>query len=101
MLRLLSPPLKTLVNAGMAAWFFGNMAQSSLSSTGAFEVFYDGSVVRLPALVPCLQTSCVTRTEPLCYRFVKSGHMGVTRHWLSAILVRHVQVHAYDHDKYL
>lgn len=37
----------TSANAGMAAWFFGNMAQSSLSSTGAFEVFYDGSLVRV------------------------------------------------------
>lgn len=30
---------------GMAAWFFGNMASSSLSNTGAFEVFYNGSLV--------------------------------------------------------
>lgn len=33
------------VTAGMAAWFFGNMAQSSLTQTNAFEVFYDGSLV--------------------------------------------------------
>lgn len=31
--------------AGMAAWFFGNIAQSSLTKTNAFEVFYDGSLV--------------------------------------------------------
>lgn len=30
---------------GMAVWFFGNMAQNSLSSTGAFEVFYNGVLV--------------------------------------------------------
>ncbi|KAL3159719.1 hypothetical protein ABBQ38_010125 [Trebouxia sp. C0009 RCD-2024] len=30
---------------GMAAWFFGNMASSSISNTGAFEVFYNGSLV--------------------------------------------------------
>mmetsp|Transcript_5216 Transcript_5216/g.14955 ORF Transcript_5216/g.14955 Transcript_5216/m.14955 type:complete len:102 (-) Transcript_5216:531-836(-) len=26
-------------------WLFGNMVQSSLTSTGAFEVFYDGRLV--------------------------------------------------------
>ena len=33
--------------AGMAAWFFGNIAQSSLTKTNAFEVFYDGSLVSI------------------------------------------------------
>lgn len=30
----------------MAAWFLGNMLHNSLTSTGAFEVFYDGQQVR-------------------------------------------------------
>lgn len=30
---------------GMGAWFLGNMVQSSLNSTGAFEIFYNGSKV--------------------------------------------------------
>eukprot|EP00775_Hariotina_reticulata_P012919 gene12919-13046_t len=31
--------------AGVAAWFVGNLLQSQLMSTGAFEVYYDGSLV--------------------------------------------------------
>ncbi len=31
----------------MGAWFVGNMIHNSLSSTGAFEVFYDGQLVRI------------------------------------------------------
>jgi len=30
---------------GMGAWFLGNMVQSSLNSTGAFEIFFSGSKV--------------------------------------------------------
>lgn len=29
----------------MAVWFLGNMLHNSLTSTGAFEVFYDGQQV--------------------------------------------------------
>ena len=39
------PALTTTRLAGMAAFFFGNMAQSSLTQTGAFEVFYNGALV--------------------------------------------------------
>ena len=31
----------------MACWFLGNMVHNSLTATGAFEVFYDGSQVSL------------------------------------------------------
>ena len=31
---------------GMGAWFLGNMVQSSLNSTGAFEIFFSGSKVK-------------------------------------------------------
>ena len=34
----------------MAIWFIGNMMQNSLSSSGAFEVFYDGQLV---SVCPC------------------------------------------------
>lgn len=30
---------------GMATWFLGNMLQSSLHSTGAFEIFFNGTQV--------------------------------------------------------
>ena len=30
---------------GMGTWFLGNMVQSSLNSTGAFEIFFKGSKV--------------------------------------------------------
>ncbi|KAL0037309.1 hypothetical protein WJX79_001093 [Trebouxia sp. C0005] len=52
---------------GMAAFFFGNMAQSSLTQTGAFEVFYNGALVasklessqmpNLPQLVQSIQSA--------------------------------------------
>jgi len=44
-LLLYVPGLTTNRLAGMAAFFFGNMAQSSLTQTGAFEVFYNGALV--------------------------------------------------------
>lgn len=31
----------------MGAWFVGNMVQNSLTSSGAFEIFYDGKLVRI------------------------------------------------------
>lgn len=49
-LLLCVPAVTTKGLAGMAAFFFGNMAQSSLTQTGAFEVFYNG------ALVSCYHT---------------------------------------------
>lgn len=33
------------MHAGMSAFFFGNMAQNSLTQTGAFEVFFNGALV--------------------------------------------------------
>ncbi len=44
-LLLYVPAPTTKHFAGMAAFFFGNMAQSSLTQTGAFEVFYNGALV--------------------------------------------------------
>lgn len=31
--------------AGVAVWFLGNFAQNQLVATGAFEVYYDGSLI--------------------------------------------------------
>lgn len=52
---------------GMSAFFFGNMAQNSLTQTGAFEVFYNGALVasklessqmpNLPQLVQSIQSA--------------------------------------------
>jgi len=53
-LLLYVPALTTKRLAGMAAFFFGNMAQSSLTQTGAFEVFYNGALVSCYyAFSPC------------------------------------------------
>jgi hypothetical protein len=48
----------------MGAWFMGNMIHNSLTSTGAFEVFYDGQLVRSstrrsPSSVPDRPAVCM------------------------------------------
>jgi len=39
--------------AGVAAWFVGNLLQSQLMSTGAFEVYYDGTLVGASSSCSC------------------------------------------------
>lgn len=44
----------------MAVWFLGNMLHNSLTSTGAFEVFYDGQQVE--QRIKRSAASCTTTT---------------------------------------
>ncbi len=54
----LSPYLQGLKDKRLGiiagAWFAGNMLSNSLLSTGAFEVYYDGQLVRPNALLPAI-----------------------------------------------
>ena len=57
--------------AGMAAWFFGNIAQSSLTKTNAFEVFYDGSLVRdqMSSIAGQIGSACLDVASRICVLF--------------------------------
>lgn len=72
MLGMQPPPIYEQIKdkkfaIGMSAFFFGNMAQNSLTQTGAFEVFFNGALVasklessqmpNLPQLVQSIQSA--------------------------------------------
>eukprot|EP00882_Tetradesmus_deserticola_P024894 GHRQ01027245.1.p2 GENE.GHRQ01027245.1~~GHRQ01027245.1.p2 ORF type:complete len:196 (-),score=39.09 GHRQ01027245.1:111-698(-) len=50
------------VGVGVGIWFLGNFLQNQLLSTGAFEVFYDGTLVRL--WMECQFAACSRPWQP-------------------------------------
>eukprot|EP00878_Enallax_costatus_P031494 GHUV01034442.1.p1 GENE.GHUV01034442.1~~GHUV01034442.1.p1 ORF type:complete len:196 (+),score=46.05 GHUV01034442.1:135-722(+) len=59
--------------AGVGLWFVGNLIQNQLVSTGAFEVYYDGSLVGFAASsgsVCCLNVLSAVRPAAECETLV-------------------------------
>lgn len=48
--------------AALGAWLVGNMAASSVASTGAFEIYFDGGLVRRceKGVLACFEASILT-----------------------------------------